>query len=100
VPVTGDGGVSVVAVSGVNRVLGSIPPGGTSGGAELDVPAGGVVLGGAVLGGPAVQAAASRGRATANANDRTKRRAATTPPPTCSASQDRLAELRAPGRDW
>src|SRR6476660_7082884 len=36
VPVTACGVVSVDAVSGVNRVFGSIPPGGTSGIAELD----------------------------------------------------------------
>jgi hypothetical protein len=36
VPVTACGVVSVDAVSGVNRVFGSIPPGGTSGTAELD----------------------------------------------------------------
>jgi hypothetical protein len=82
VPVTGEGVVSVDAVSGVNRVLGSIPPGGTSGGAELDGAAEGVVPGGAVLGGPAVQAVATNGKATAAANHRMSPRMATTPPPT------------------
>jgi hypothetical protein len=36
VPVTACGVVNVDAVSGVNRVFGSIPPGGTSGAAEPD----------------------------------------------------------------
>ena len=63
VPVTGAGVVIVATVSGVNRVAGSMPPGGTSGGGVLGAAAEGGVLGGAALDGAAVHAAASSARA-------------------------------------
>ena len=65
VPVTGAGVVIVATVSGVNRVAGSMPPGGTSGGGVAASTTGvGVVTGVGVAAGADVQAASTNPAAT------------------------------------